>query len=105
MFNAIKEYSKVSNRRLSFEYILLKNINDQDIHAEQLCKLLKGLMCYVNIILYNQVNEYSYKPSSRIKEFCQILNKRNIKHTKRLERGRAINAACGQLRINYENKF
>jgi 23S rRNA (adenine2503-C2)-methyltransferase len=105
LMDSINEYTKHSNRRISFEYILLENINDQDIHAHQLCKLLKGLLCYVNIILYNQVNEYSYKPSSRIKQFCAILNKNNIKHTKRLERGRQINAACGQLRINYENKF
>lgn len=103
LIKAIKQYTKHSNRRLSFEYILIDKINDQDIHAQELCNLLKGLMCYVNIILYNQVNEYDYKPSKRIKEFCAILNKNGIKHTKRLERGATINAACGQLRINYEN--
>jgi 23S rRNA (adenine2503-C2)-methyltransferase len=102
LFNAIKEYTKLSNRKLSFEYILLDKINDQDHHAEQLAKLLGGIMCYVNIISYNSVNEHNFKPSQRTKEFCAILNKHQIKHTKRLERGIEINAACGQLRINYE---
>lgn len=103
LMDAIKQYMKYSNRKLSFEYILIDKINDQDAHAKQLCMLLKDLTCYVNIILYNPVNEYAYKQSHRIKEFCNILNKYNIKHTKRLERGLSINAACGQLRINYEN--
>lgn len=103
LFEAINQYFKHSNRRISFEYILIDGINDQDRHALELCKLLKGLICYVNIILYNSVNEYKYKPSKRIKQFCAILNKHNIKHTKRLERGLSINAACGQLRIKYES--
>jgi 23S rRNA (adenine2503-C2)-methyltransferase len=105
LIKAIKQYFTQSNRKLSFEYILIAGVNDQDSHALELCKLLKGLMCYVNIILYNRVNEYDYQPSKRIKEFCCILNKHNIKHTKRLERGALINAACGQLRINYENNI
>jgi 23S rRNA (adenine2503-C2)-methyltransferase len=99
----VKKYIKMTNRRLSFEYILLDGINDQEKHAIELGKLLKGILCYVNIILYNKVNEYNFKSSHRVKEFGAVLNKYGVKHTKRLERGINIDAACGQLRINYEN--
>jgi 23S rRNA (adenine2503-C2)-methyltransferase len=98
LIKTIKEYLAITNRRISFEYILLKDINDSDLHAEQLGKLLKGLLCYLNIIVYNQIQEKQFIPSSRYLSFMQILKKYGIVVTKRLERGIKINAACGQLR-------
>jgi 23S rRNA (adenine2503-C2)-methyltransferase len=94
----IKKYLAITNRRISFEYILLHGINDSDMHAEQLGKLLKGVLCYVNIIVYNKINEQQFIPSKRYLPFMQILKKYGIITTKRLERGIKINAACGQLR-------
>jgi 23S rRNA (adenine2503-C2)-methyltransferase len=98
LITTIKQYINLTNRRISFEYILLKNINDSDLQAEQLGQLLEGLLCYVNIIVYNQVHEKRLKPSDRYLPFMKILRKFGITVTKRLERGIKINAACGQLR-------
>jgi 23S rRNA (adenine2503-C2)-methyltransferase len=103
LIKTVKEYLAITNRRISFEYILLKNINDSDQHAEGLGKLLKGLLCYVNIIVYNSVNEKQFKPSNRYVQFMNILKKYNLIVTKRLERGIKINAACGQLRAQKIN--
>jgi 23S rRNA (adenine2503-C2)-methyltransferase len=64
---AIKKYLGVTNRRISVEYILLENINDKPEHVQQLVKLLRGVLCYVNIILYNNVTEHHFKPSRKIK--------------------------------------
>jgi 23S rRNA (adenine2503-C2)-methyltransferase len=63
---SIKKYIDVTNRRVSFEYVLLENINDKPEHVKQLAKLLKGVLCYLNIILYNNVSEHSFKPSRKI---------------------------------------
>jgi 23S rRNA (adenine2503-C2)-methyltransferase len=99
LMNTVKKYLKITKQRICFEYILLKNINDIDEHAEQLAKLIKGLSCYVNLIVYNNVSENVYHPSKRFIPFMQILQNHGIITTKRLERGIKINAACGQLRI------
>jgi 23S rRNA (adenine2503-C2)-methyltransferase len=104
LMNTIKKYLQETKRRISFEYILLKDINDRDEHAEQLGKLLKGLLCYVNIIVYNNVNEKKYLPSNRYIPFMKILKKYYVIATKRLERGIKINAACGQLRAEQLKK-
>jgi 23S rRNA (adenine2503-C2)-methyltransferase len=66
LITAIKKYVDITNRRVSFEYVLLENINDKPEHIKQLAKLLKGVLCYLNIILYNNVTEHSFKPSRKI---------------------------------------
>jgi 23S rRNA (adenine2503-C2)-methyltransferase len=98
LIKSIKKYLSITNRRISFEYILLKGINDSDEHAEQLGRLLEGMLCYVNIIVYNNINENDFQPSDRYKQFMNILKKYGVMTTKRLERGAKIDAACGQLR-------
>jgi 23S rRNA (adenine2503-C2)-methyltransferase len=100
LISVLKQYLKITNRRISFEYILLKDINDHDIHIKQLGELLKGMLCYVNLIIYNQVNEHNFKPSNRYQEFINGLKHYGIIATKRLERGSEIAAACGQLRVS-----
>lgn len=104
LFYSINEYFKFSNRRISFEYILLDKVNDQPEHAKQLASLLKGILCYVNIIPYNKVTEYDFNKSKNTQEFVNILKSYDIGVTIRLERGISIDAACGQLRVKYENK-
>ncbi|MDR1234966.1 MAG: 23S rRNA (adenine(2503)-C(2))-methyltransferase RlmN [Mycoplasmataceae bacterium] len=104
LMNSIKTYLSITNRRISFEYILLEGINDFNELAEELGKLLKGMLCYVNIIVYNNVNETKYRPSNKYLSFINILKKYGIIATKRLERGIKINAACGQLRANHITK-
>ncbi len=99
-----KEYLTVSNRRLTFEYILLDGINDSDAHALELVHLLKGLLCYVNLIPYNETYLSNLKRSKRVRQFFNILNKNKLQATIRLERGTKIAAACGQLRIQHNEE-
>jgi 23S rRNA (adenine2503-C2)-methyltransferase len=102
LIQSIRNYLGTTNRRISFEYILLKDINDHDEHIQQLGKLLQGMLCYVNLIVYNTVDENGYQHSTRAKVFIDGLAKYHVMATKRLECGLKINAACGQLRAQQE---
>jgi 23S rRNA (adenine2503-C2)-methyltransferase len=104
LIDTVNQYIKITNRRVSFEYILLKDINDSVDCAHRLGKLLKGMLCYINIIVYNNVNEKKYKPSDKYASFMEILRTYGLTVTKRLERGIKINAACGQLRAKHSIK-
>lgn len=100
----LKEYIEKTHRRLTFEYILLRGVNDSDACALELAKLLKGMNCYVNLIPYNETSHFEYKKSSqeRILKFLDVLKKNYIQATIRREFGSNVKAACGQLRSNYE---
>ena len=100
LFEALKEYLEISGRRITFEYILLKGINDSQEHANQLAKLIKGTFSYVNLIPYNSVDEKGFKRASReeILSFQDKLKKLGVNVTVRKEFGTDIDAACGQLR-------
>ncbi|AJQ45415.1 hypothetical protein JM47_02395 [Ureaplasma diversum] len=95
---AAKEYTKITNNKITFEYIMIDGINDQDEHAYELVNLLKGMLCYVNLIPYNPVSENGYKRSKNVDRFFNILIQNNIRATTRQEKGSDIDAACGQLR-------
>lgn len=100
IISAIKDYIDKTNRRVTFEYILLDNVNDTEECATELVKLLKGINCYVNLIPYNETSNISYKTSKKvtINRFYDILKKNNINVTIRREFGSKVSAACGQLR-------
>ena len=104
LMEVVKEYIRKTNRRVTFEYIMLDGINDKDIHAKQLSKLLKGLNCYVNLIPYNETENIGYKRTKNVQimKFYDILKKNNINVTIRREFGGNISAACGQLRSKKE---
>lgn len=104
IMDALKIYYKKTNRRITFEYIMLDGINDNPENAEELCKLLKGLNCYVNLIPYNETNNLQYKRSKndRILKFYDIIKKNSVGVTIRREFGSNISAACGQLRSKKE---
>jgi 23S rRNA (adenine2503-C2)-methyltransferase len=104
IISAIKKYIEKTNRRVTFEYIMLKDINDTDKCAEDLSKLLKGINCYVNLIPYNETANIEFKRSDmfQIMKFYDILKKNNINVTIRREFGSKISAACGQLRSKKE---
>lgn len=104
LFPALKEYYKKTNRRLTFEYIMLDGINDSEENAEELAKLVKGMNCYINLIPYNETNNIEFKRTNAVKimRFYDILKKNNITVTIRREFGRNISAACGQLRSKKE---
>jgi 23S rRNA (adenine2503-C2)-methyltransferase len=102
LMDAIKKYISKTNRRVTFEYILLDNINDTKECALELASLLRGLNAYVNLIPYNSTDDLTYNRSSdlKIKSFYDILIKEGIGVTIRREFGTKISAACGQLRAN-----
>jgi len=106
LIQAVKFYIDKTNRRVTFEYILLEGENDSLDDANQLSDLLRGLNCYVNLIRYNAVSEFDYKGSNekRANAFYNQLTKRGIQATLRREKGADIDAACGQLRSKEMNK-
>lgn len=100
----VKRYVDKTKRRVTFEYIMLKGINDSVDNAIELSKLLKDINCYVNLIPYNETSHIEYKKSSKdqILKFYDTLKKNGINVTIRREFGSKVKAACGQLRSNYE---
>lgn len=104
VIEVVKEYIAKTNRRVTFEYILLRGINDTDDCALELAQLLRGINCYVNLIPYNETSHIQYKKSQQeqILKFFDILKKNKISVTIRREFGSKVMAACGQLRSNYE---
>ena len=107
LINAIKKYIDKTNRRVTIEYLLLKDVNDTDKCGNELSKLLKGLNVYVNLIPYNETSHIEYKTSTkeRIMRFYDILKKNKINVTIRKRFGDEIDAACGQLRANEVSKL
>ena len=105
LMDALKVYLEKTNRRLTFEYILLKDVNDREEDALELAKLVKGLNCYINLIPYNETNNIDFKRTNTIQimRFYDILKKNNIGVTIRREFGGNISAACGQLRSKKED--
>ena len=97
---ACDEYAKKTGRRVTYEYILLQNLNDQAEHAMELAELLTKRLAHVNLIPFNAVEELGFKPSPRnmVNDFAAILKKKMINVTVRRRLGADIAAACGQLR-------
>ncbi len=102
---AIIKYVENTNRRITFEYILLKDVNDTEECAQELAKLIRNINCYVNLIPYNETNNIEYKRTNTIQimRFYDILKKNNVNVTIRREFGGNISAACGQLRSKKED--
>ena len=101
---AVQTYVEKTNRRVTFEYILLKDFNDSNACAEELSRLLKNINCYVNLIPYNETNNFEFKRTNtvQIMRFYDILKKNRMNVTIRKEFGGKISAACGQLRSKKE---
>ena len=95
-------YSNYNNRRVTFEYLLIKDVNDSLKDANEISLLLKGLNAYINLIPYNNVNENEYRTSSEENSlrFYDLLKKNGVAVTLRARHGDDIDAACGQLRAN-----
>jgi 23S rRNA (adenine2503-C2)-methyltransferase len=97
---ACREYTRKTNRRLSFEWALIDEVNDTPTQAKELVKRIKGMLCHVNFIPLNPTRGYAGHESGikRIKTFRGILDNAGIPNTLRIRRGIDINAGCGQLR-------
>lgn len=106
LMKAVKYYEQTAGRRVTFEYILLKGINDSTDNARELARLIKGTLAYVNLIPYNPVNEMKYQRSDEksVHNFMDTLMKLVVNVTVRKEFGTDIDAACGQLRAKNESK-
>ncbi|MGN0992598.1 MAG: 23S rRNA (adenine(2503)-C(2))-methyltransferase RlmN [Bacilli bacterium] len=104
LLKAIKAYINKTNRRVTFEYILLSGINDSENDARRLAKLIKGLNAYINLIPYNEGSSLVFKrpKNNEIMKFYDIIKKEGINVTVRREFGSKISAACGQLRSKKE---
>lgn len=100
LMEAVKYYIKQTNRRITFEYGLIKNVNDTVECANQLADLVGRLNCHINLIPVNYVPERGFDrtPIEHIEKFEQTLKKRGVNVTVRRELGSDIDAACGQLR-------
>lgn len=107
LIDSVREYEKSGNKKVTFAYIMLKDINDSNENAHQLAKLLEGIHCYVNLIPYNKTRSADFESSTkeRIAEFFDILKKYKLNVTVRREFGGNMNAACGQLSSNYSNNM
>jgi len=101
LLNACRTYPGASNaRRITFEYVMLKDVNDSDDEARELVRLLRGIPAKINLIPFNPWPGAPYECSSweRIETFAEIVNKAGYASPIRTPRGRDIDAACGQLR-------
>ena len=107
LMEAIKEYEAIANRRVTYEYLLIQDVNDNKENAEELIRLIKGTMGYVNLIPYNETNKNDYKRPSgnRIHAFLDWLIKGGVNATIRKEFGSDIDAACGQLKAKVEESL
>jgi len=103
---ACQEHTQRTGRRVSFEYALMEDINDNPGQARELGYLLRGLLCHVNLIPLNPTADCDYRPSGheRVLAFRRELNRMGIANTVRLSRGIDIQAGCGQLRSRYRDK-
>ena len=99
LMQAVKDYINETNRRVSFEYVLLQGQNDMPELAAELAELVSGMLCHVNLIPWNPVPGAPLERSHRrrVNAFQQVLVDRGIACTVRVERGVEIAAACGQL--------
>ena len=106
LLDACREYFQKTGRRISFEYAMIRGVNDSKQIAEILAKRLDGIAAHVNLIPLNNIEESPLKPSTRkaVMEFQQTLEKHGIPATVRRTLGSDIDASCGQLRRKYESK-
>lgn len=106
IMKACDYYIEKTNRRITFEYSLVKDVNDTEEHARELSALLKNILCHVNLIPVNVVKESGFsRPSDKdVLKFKNVLDRNGVEATIRKEMGADINAACGQLRRNYLEK-
>jgi 23S rRNA (adenine2503-C2)-methyltransferase len=107
LLEACRYYQEVTDDRITFEYVLIKGLNDNLSGARKLAKMLKGLKCIINLIPLNPVDHFPYSPANILtaQGFLMEIEKYGINATLRNERGRSIDGACGQLRAKHRGEF
>lgn len=106
LIHACRDYTEKTGRRITFEYTMVSGVNDSDADADRLCRLLRGMLCHVNLIPLNKVSGTGFDTVSRARagEFAELLQSRGIPATVRRELGADIDAACGQLRLTRQQE-
>jgi 23S rRNA (adenine2503-C2)-methyltransferase len=106
ILKACRYYADKTGRRISFEYAMIKGVNDSIDNAEELCRRLRGILCHINLIPVNEIKERDYKKSDAdsLKSFISVCEKHGFAVTVRRTLGSDINASCGQLRQSTEVK-
>ena len=105
LLQSCRDYPAASNaRRITFEYVMLKGINDSDADAREFVRLLRGIHAKVNLIPWNPWPgaHYETSTSDRIRAFAKIINSAGYSAAVRATRGEDIMAACGQLKSNFD---
>ncbi len=105
LLSACREYVEMTNRRISFEYAIIRDVNDSTQIAIELANLLRGLNCFVNIIPVNPSEHIDFlpPPKAKIEYFSQLLARHHVPNTVRMRRGTDIAAGCGQLRSRLQD--
>lgn len=101
--SSLARYIEITNRRVTFEYIMIDNVNDKESDLQELLQFCKGLLCHVNLIPINAVPESPFKPSKQqtIQKWIDVTAKHGIETTLRDSRGSDIAGACGQLKNTF----
>ena len=97
VLKAVDSYIEKTNRKVMFEYVLIKGVNDSDENAKELAKIMNKKLYFVNLILYNETGIFKPSGTKRVEVFRAILEKLNIRYTQRYRFGDDIQAACGQF--------
>jgi len=97
VLSAVDDYIKKTNRKVMFEYVLIKNMNDSDQCARELAKIMRKKLYFVNLILYNATGAFKPSDTKRVEGFKAILKKEKIHFSQRYRFGDDIKAACGQF--------
>ena len=97
LLKAVDDYIEKTNRRVMFEYLLIKDVNDSEKHALELTRLMKNRLYLVNLIPYNPTGKFKPSDSRSVDKFMEILTREKINFTQRYKFGNDIKGACGQL--------
>jgi 23S rRNA (adenine2503-C2)-methyltransferase len=100
VLKAVDEYIQKTKRKVMFEYIMIKDVNDSDDNARELIKIMNKKLYFVNLISYNETGVFKASDTKRIDSFKAVLEKAKIRYTQRYRFGDDIQAACGQFAIN-----
>ena len=97
---ALRDYLDETNRRITFEYTLIKSINDSEADLKALLSFVSGLLCHINLIQLNSISDSPFQPSSSetVSLWKRVIEQNGIETTIRLSKGSDISGACGQLK-------
>ena len=99
VLKAVDDYIKITKRKVMFEYILIKDVNDSDQCAEELIKLMRQPLYFLNLILYNSTGDFKPSSTKRVGEFKKLLKKAGVNFSQRYRFGEDVKAACGQFAV------